>query len=559
MSAGERAAPGSAWIERALGAVLVVVVAALYAQTAANGFVSYDDDAYIVQNPHVAGGLTAANVRWAFTESHSANWHPLTWLSHQLDVELFGLAPGPHHLENAALHALNAVLCFVFLRRATGSVWASALVGLLFAVHPQRVESVAWASERKDVLSGAFFFLTLLAYERYVRTRTGARYAVLALTFALGLLAKPMLVTVPLVLLLLDYWPLRRIGGEQPARALLREKLPLFALAAASASVTLLVQRAGGAVQPMEVLSFAERVATALLGTVTYLAQALWPAGLAFFYPHPALIAGGVFEPLGGKVVLSALALAGTTLLVWRLRARCPYLLVGWLWLLIMLAPVIGLVQVGSQFHADRYVYLPLIGPTFALVFLARSYCATSSRARAAYAAGLALAALYAGIAYRQIGTWRDSGTLAARALDVTSGNYVAHEHMGLWLHRQGELERAREHYLAALASAPALPSSHVDLGAIHAQLGQREEARAEFLEALRLAPDHEKARLSLGYLLELEGDLVGALEHYEIAAREHPESLDAWRKLAQALSVLRPAEAGTANERVRALSGEGS
>jgi tetratricopeptide (TPR) repeat protein len=554
MSAGERARPGSTARDLALGVLLVLVVGALYARTARNGFVSYDDDAYLVQNPHVSSGLSWANARWAFTESHSANWHPLTWLSHQLDVELFGLRPGPHHLVNAALHALNALLCFVFLRRATASSWASALVALLFAVHPQRVESVAWASERKDVLAGAFFFLTLLAYERFARVRAPARHAVLVLTFALGLLAKPMLVTMPLVLLLLDFWPLGRMGAERPARGLVLEKLPLFVLAAASALVTLLVQRVGGAVQPMEVLSFSQRSATALLGTVAYLAQAVWPAGLAFFYPHPALIAGGEFEPLGWKVVLSALALAGTTLWAWRLRARFPYLLVGWLWLLVMLAPVIGLVQVGSQFYADRYVYLPLVGPTFALVFLAREHLTTPGLARAAYAFGLGIAALLAGVAYRQIGTWRDSGTLAAQALEVTSGNYVAHEHMGLWLQRQGELERAREHYLAALASAPALPSSHVDLGAIHAQLGQRAEAMAQFQEALRLAPDHLQARLSLGLLFELAGDLEGALQHYETAAREHPDSPDAWRKLGEARFALgRHAEAREAHARARA------
>ncbi len=566
MSAGERAGarPVSRWTDLALGVLLVLVVGALYAQTARHGFVSYDDDAYLVQNPHVASGLSAANARWAFSESHSANWHPLTWLSHQLDVELFGLEAGPHHLVSAALHALNAVLCFVFLRRATGSAasaggrWPSALVALLFAVHPQRVESVAWAAERKDVLSGTFFFLTLLAYENFVRARSPARYAVLVVTFALGLLAKPMLVTLPVVLLLLDSWPLGRMGGEHRARGLVREKLPLFLLAAASALVTLVVQRAGGAVQPMEVLSFSERVATALLGTVAYLAQAVWPAGLAFFYPHPALIVGGHFEPFGWRVALSALALVGATLGAWRLRARCPYVWVGWLWLLVMLAPVIGLVQVGSQFYADRYVYLPLVGPTFALVFLARELLCTPGLARAAYAVGLGIAALFAGVAYQQIGTWRDSGTLATRALEVTRGNYVAHEHMGLWLHRQGELERAREHYLAALASAPALPSSHVDLGAIHAQLGQREEAKAQFQEALRLAPDHEKARLSMGLLLELEGDREGALQHYELAARQHPGSIDAWRKLAEVLFALaRPAEARAAQERVRELTGE--
>jgi tetratricopeptide (TPR) repeat protein len=587
MSAAERAErPGSARIDLALALLLVAVVGALYGRTARHEFVSYDDGAYVTENPRVSGGLTGANVRWAFTQSHSANWHPLTWLSHQLDVELFGLASGPPHLVNAALHALNAALCFAFLRRATGSRWCGFLVALLFAVHPQRVQSVAWVAERKDVLSGSFFFLTLLAYERHARARSRGRYALVALSLALGLLAKPMLVTVPAVLLLLDSWPLRRAKppvSVKPARTsrvpspsrapthpgestrgafsygLFLEKVPLAALAAASAVVTLIVQRAGGAVQPMEVLAFHERLATAVLGVLAYLRQALWPADLAFFYPHPALIAGGEFEPLGARVWLGAALLVALTLGAWRARARFPFVLVGWAWFLVMLLPVVGLVQVGAQFHADRYAYLPLLGPTIALVFLARELLPTPALARAAYGAGLAIAALYAGVAWVQVGFWRDSGTLSARALAVTSGNYVAHEHQGLWLHRRGELERAKEHYLAALAIAPELPSSHVDLGAVHAQLGRREEALDQFQEALRIAPDFLDARLSMGLLFEREGDLEGALGHYEIAAREHPDALAAWTKVAEVLFVLaRHAEARAAFDRARALAGGG-
>jgi len=534
MSAGERtpAGPASARLDLGLCLALLLAVVALYAQTARHEFVSYDDGAYLTENPHVAGGLTAANVRWAFTDFHSANWHPLTWLSHQLDVELFGLEPGPHHLVSAALHALNTLLCFVFLRRATGSVWASALVALLFAVHPQRVQSVAWASERKDVLAGSFFFLTLLAYERHARAPSPARYGLIVLCFALGLLAKPMLVSVPLVLLLLDVWPLRR--ALPFSHGALLEKVPLLLLAGASALVTLVAQRAGGAVQPMEALALPERLATAVLGTVTYLGQALWPVGLCFFYPHPALVAGGVFEPFGVRVWLAALALLAVTLGAWRLRARFPFLPVGWGWFLVMLLPVVGIVQVGSQFSADRYAYLPLLGPTIALVFLGRELAGRRGLARAAFGLGLGIAALDGVVAYRQVGTWRDSGTLTARALEVTSGNYVAHEHMGLWLQRKGELEAAKEHYLAALASAPHLPSSHQDLGAVHALLGQRAEAEAQFAEALRLAPDHFQARMSLGYLHQREGDLEGALPHYQIAAHEHPDEPEAWIQLAE-------------------------
>jgi len=583
MSAGERApaGPHSARLELGLCLALVLVVAALYAQTARHEFVSYDDGAYLTENAHVAGGLTAANVRWAFTDFHSANWHPLTWLSHQLDVELFGLAPGPHHLVNAALHACSSVLCFVFLRRATGSTWASALVALLFAVHPQRVESVAWASERKDVLAGVFFFLTLLAYERHARAPSPARYGLVVLCLALGLLAKPMLVSVPLVLLLLDLWPLERSVFPKPAPGspvpspslapthpgesargrfsygLFLEKVPLLLLAGASALVTLIAQRAGGAVQPMESLALPARLATAVLGTVTYLRQAFWPTGLCFFYPHPALVAGGVFEPFGWRVWLALIALVAVTLVAWRLHARHPCLLVGWGWFLVMLLPVVGIVQVGSQFCADRYAYLPLLGPTIALVFLGREIAGGLRLARAAFGFGLGIAALDAAVAYRQIGTWRDSSTLAARALGVTDRNYVAHEHMGLWLQRKGELEAAKEHYLAALESAPYLPSSHQDLGAVHALLGQRAEAEAQFSEALRLAPDHFQARMSLGYLHQREGDLEGALPHYEIASQQHPDKLEAWIQLAELEFALGlHAEARATFQRAEALAG---
>jgi tetratricopeptide (TPR) repeat protein len=563
MSAGERASAGSASarLDLAVCLVLVLAVAALYAQTFRHEFVSYDDGAYLTENPHVAGGLTAESVRWALTEFHSANWHPLTWLSHQLDVELFGLASGPHHLVNAGLHALNALLCFAFLRRATASTWASALVALLFAVHPQRVESVAWVAERKDVLSGTFFFLTLLAYERHARAPSPARYGLVALGLALGLLAKPMLVSLPLVLLLLDAWPLRRtvflrawLPSPVPSRpgesrhgrslfAALLEKLPLFGLAAGSALITLAAQRAGGAVQPMEALSLPQRLATAALGTVTYLGQAVWPRGLCFFYPHPALIEAGEFEPLGWRVWLAAGLLAGVSLAAWGARARFPFLLVGWAWYLVMLLPVVGIVQVGSQSHADRYAYLPLLGPTIAVVFfgafLGRECVRGSACSRASFGLGCGVAVLLAVVAHRQVGTWRDSGTLARRALAVTTGNYVAHEHLGLWLQRRGELEAAEEHYLAALASAPRLPSSHVDLGAVYAQLGRREEAERRFREALRLVPDHLDARMSLGLLQQRHGDLAGALLHYEIATREHPDEIRAWLQVAEAQFAL--------------------
>ena len=535
------------WIALAL----VAAVAVLYAQTARHDFVGFDDGSYITRNPRVAGGLTAENVRWAFTEFHSANWHPLTWISHQLDVQLFGLNAGAHHLVNAGLHALNALLCFLFLRRATGAEWASALAALFFAVHPQRVESVAWAAERKDVLAGSFFFLTLLAYERHVRAPSRGRYALVALCLVLGLLAKPMLVTLPALLVLLDRWPL---GRSLPLRALVLEKVPLFALAAGSAAVTLVAQRSAGAVSTLDALTLDQRLATAVLGTFAYLRQAFWPANLAFFYPHPALVTPEEFAPLGARVLLGALALAALTFGAWRLRRRAPALLAGWAWMLVMFLPVIGIVQVGRQFYADRYAYLPLLGLVLALVFGARELLPRGAR-RAALAAGLAAALGFALVTWRQVGTWKDDPALCARALAVTERNDVAHQLLGDYYQRQGDLARAREQYLATLAIWPHHFQTRSNLGGVYAQLGEPEHAAAEFAEALRVAPTYENARLGWGWLCERQQDAEGAREHYAIATREHPDSAEAWTRLGDVeFSLARAAEARAAYERALAL-----
>lgn len=533
---------------------LALAVAALYAQTARHAFVSYDDGSYLTENPRVAGGLTARNVRWAFTAFHSSNWHPLTWLSHQLDVELFGLEAGPHHLVGAGLHALNAALLLLFLARATGRLAPSFLVALLFAVHPQRVESVAWASERKDLLAGLFFGLTLLAYERWVRAPSRARYAWIVVVLALGLLSKPMLVSVPLVLLALDLWPLGRVG-KVPLARLLVEKLPLAALAAASAALTLLAQSRGGAVQPVEALGLAARFATAVLGTTTYLVKLVWPTGLAFFYPHPAVVAPETFEPFGARVLLGALALALVSVAAVGLRRRAPWFLAGWAWMGVMLLPVIGLVQVGEQLCADRYVYLPMVGALLVLVFGLEAGVRGTRARHALFALGLMAAGLLAWRAHVQVGTWRDSGTLCRRALAVTERNYVAHEHLGLFLQRQGDLAGAEREYRAVLAITTALPSTHINLGAIHAGLGRQAEARAAFETALELDPDFLKAILSLGYFLETTGDLAGAREQYARAAREHPDEPGPWQRLAVVCRGLgRTEEARAAEERARAL-----
>ena len=346
---------------------LLLAVALVFGQTVRHDFVNYDDNAYVYENPQVAGGLTAHGIAWAFTSFHVSNWHPLTWLSHMLDCQFYGLHAGGHHLTNVLLHAATAILLFLVLRRMTGDLWPSAFVAAVFAIHPLRAESVAWVAERKDVLSGLFFMLTLGAYAGYARRPFSlGRYLTVVLLFALGLMAKPMLVTLPFVLLLLDYWPLGRIGphrrtGISSFRRVVVEKIPLLALTAASCVATVIAQ--GTAVIAIDVIPLPSRIANALVSYVAYMGQLFYPAGLAVLYPHPE---GGL--PIW-KVAASSLVLAGISAaaLVW--RRRFPYLFVGWFWYVGMLVPVIGLVQVGLHAMADRYTYLPQIGLCIAVTW----------------------------------------------------------------------------------------------------------------------------------------------------------------------------------------------
>jgi tetratricopeptide (TPR) repeat protein len=569
----DRPAPRG-WKGEALAALaLVLVTLAVYARIGGHEFVTYDDGSYITENPHVRTGLSAENARWAFREFHSANWHPLTWLSHQLDCELFGLDPGPHHLENAFLHALNALLCLWAFRSMTGERWPSFLVALLFAVHPQRVESVAWASERKDVLAGTFFFATLLLYTSYARRPSLARYAALAAAFALGLLAKPMLVTLPFVLLLLDVWPLGRWGrastlpatripslaptripspaptppgdktppetrGGRGGFRILLEKIPLLALALISCWLTLRAQRAGGAVRSVEALPLAERLANLFQGYAAYVGKALWPVDLAFFYPHPALVSPD-HSPVSWATLGAALLVLGVSALAIAGTRRAPWIAVGWFWFLGMLFPVIGLVQVGGQWIADRYAYLPLLGLQLALVFGLRHAFPAPRTQRILFAAGLAVSVGCAGLAARQTGTWKDSATLYEHALAVTDRNYVAHNNLGLLHQRAGELEQALAHYQAALAIAPRLVDAHSNLGAVYMELGERDLALQCFERALDLRPDYLDARLNRGLVFEREGDYDRALEHYESAVAAHPLAADAHSKVGDASTRL--------------------
>ncbi len=466
--AGRRRPASRGWLDRqsllvtlAICLGLLVAVAIVFAQALRFDFVNFDDKAYLYQNDYVRKGLSWQGFAWAFGSFYQFNWHPLTWLSHMADYQAYPVWPGGHHLTSVLLHAATVLLLFTVLLRMTGERWPSAGVAALFAIHPLHVESVAWVAERKDVLSGFFFVLTIAAYASYVRRQSRIRYALVVLCLALGLLAKPMLVTLPFVLLLLDYWPLRRFGNDSPApsaaeivpytvsfRQAVVEKVPFLILAAASCIVTWLAQR--GAIKPLDHFPFMDRVANAISSYGGYLLQSIWPTGLAAQYPYDSN------QPIWKVATsLGLIAAISVAAIVW--RRRFPYLLVGWLWFLGMLVPVIGLVQVGDQSRADRYMYLPLIGPALALAWGIADFARTSARRRLCGAASaVALAALTVA-AWRQADFWHDSEALWTRALSCTSGNWMALNNLGTLCMNTNRTDQAVVYFEAALEVRPNL------------------------------------------------------------------------------------------------------
>jgi len=464
--------------------VLVVAVLAVFRDVSGFSFLNYDDDTYITKNHLVSGGLSPQSARWAFQSFAVANWHPLTWISHQLDVSLFGMDAGRHHLTSVALHAAGTALLFLALRALTGALWPAALVAALFGVHPLHVESVIWLSERKDLLCGLFWVLALAAHARYARRPGLARFLPVLAATALALLAKPMAVTLPFTLLLLDWWPLGRLGRpEDPQRwatlrRLLLEKLPLLVLVLLSCAATLHAQQAGGAVKTLEGFPFGLRVEVALLASAHYLRAAVLPLNLAVAYPYPA-------APAALAVAGAAAFLCAASLLALRQAGRRPYLLCGWLWYLGTLGPVIGLVQVGVQPWADRYTYLPLVGIFVAAAWTAADAARRGVSGRAVLAATSAAALAALGVAaHAQASHWRDSVTLFERAVAVTTDNYVA-----------------RYNLAAALLA-----------------LNRNEEAVAQYREAVRLRPRLAEARNGLAFALAGAGKAGEAVEQYRLA-----------------------------------------
>jgi Flp pilus assembly protein TadD len=561
--------------------LLLAAVAAVYGQTLGFDFLIHDDRKYVTDNPHVREGLTVEGIGWAFTSMRASNWHPLTWISHMKDCQLFGLEPAGHHFTNVLLHCLNALLLFGLLMRMTGRMWPSSIVAALFALHPLHVESVAWIAERKDLLSATFALLATFAYVAYARRGGAGRYLLVVLLMALGLMAKPMIVTLPFVFLLLDCWPLRRL--ERSFIRPLIEKLPLLLLSAISSIMTVIAQHRGGAVASMEAVAFPLRLANAVVSYARYIWKSVWPAGLTIHYPHPDLLGGEPWRwwQVGGACLLLIIV----SVMIFRAKER-RYLLVGWLWFLGMLVPVLGLVQVGPQAMADRYTYLPLIG-LFLMVVWGGAEIVSRHR-RAAAVVVIVVLAIFTALSFSQARHWCDSVALFEHALEITPGNPVVHNYLGVALQTADRSDEALEQYRAAVQAAPSYAAANYNLGnalfergdleaavvhlGVAARLdasnadaltnygnallatGRTEEAFDHYRRALDVDSAHAGANYNLGLALHRQGKLAEAIEHYRLTLRSDPDHLQAHNNLGLALQSLGRLDEAIAHYR-RALS----
>jgi protein O-mannosyl-transferase len=501
---------------------LVAVTWAVFGQTLQHQFVNYDDPLYVLQNPHIRGGVTWESVRWAFTHVHSQNWHPLTSISHMLDCQLFGVQPGWHHFVNVLLHTCGVLFLFLFLRQSTNAFWRSAFAAAVFAIHPLRVESVAWISERKDVLSGVFFMLTLIAYGRYVRGASIGRYLAVSLLFACGLMSKPMLVTTPIILLLLDYWPFARPASWK----LVLEKIPLFVLSLGSVVATLLAQNF--ALGSAEMLPFRYRLTNAIVSYFDYIRQTLWPRDLIPFYLHSE----GRLETW--RLVVAIVVLISISVCAFVRRKRNPYLIVGWLWYLIMLVPVIGIVQVGLQGRADRYTYLPQIGLVIAIVWLVADVT-ESWRKRALILApvALALVATMSILSWKQTTHWHNTESLWTYTLSVTPDSDVAHTGLAGILFVQGKVDQAIGHYRRAIEMRSGNSGAQYGLANALAEQHKVDEAIDHYRKALELQPDNIDASNDLALLLVHRGDYADAIAWWQNTLRYEPDDGNAANNLA--------------------------
>jgi tetratricopeptide (TPR) repeat protein len=501
---------------------LAVVVFLALSPVLEDGFLGYDDPDYVTQNPHITTGVSWPNIVWAFSGAHASNWHPVTWISHQLDCTLFGVRPAGHHAINLLLHVINTLLLFLWLCGSTGFLGRSAFVALGFGFHPLHVESVAWIAERKDVLSTLFWMLTLLAYTRYARRPGVGRYLTVMVLFTLGLLSKPMLVTLPFLLLLLDWWPLAR---KEKWPWLILEKVPLAALAALAAAAAMWAQGQGGSLVAFDRLPLELRIANAVVSYFRYLGKTVWPVNLAAFYPFPPVI------PMW-SVAASVAVLSLATWLALRARRRLPWLAVGWGWYLMTLVPVIGVVQVGQQSMADRYMYVPMIGLLIAVVW-------SLPQTPVVAAGGGFVIAIWAVLSWRQAHVWKDGLTLFTHAIEVTGENFVAHDNRGVELDRLGRSEEALAEYRETLRIKPGDRNGEGNLAQASFAIGQRlleqgnlEAALAAFREGLRYRPGNSQAQMSFGVTLARAGRSAEARKAFEDSVRADPSSVEAYYDL---------------------------
>ena len=516
-------------------AVLLVALAILpYLQTLGHDFLNYDDNLYVSENPHVQQGLTWQGLVWAFTTCKSGNWLPVTWLSHMLDVSLWGNKPGGHHFTNVLLHAANTLLLFLILSRMTGGLWRSALVAALFAVHPLHVEAVAWVAERKEVLSAFFGLLAFWAYFKYARDSSISRYFLVACLFVLGLMAKPMLVSLPFLLLLLDIWPLRRwrlwpmecegaTGLEpKPASRILLEKLPLFLIATIFCIIALVSQRVEHNISDVVALPLSSRVANAIVGYDSYFEKLIAPINLAVFYPHP-----GHWRLV--VVAMSAVLLLIITAVTMLYRRQRPWLLIGWLWFIVTLIPVIGLVQVGWQSIADRYSYIPSIG-IFIMAAWSIPLTEKSPALRVSIATACAVVVVFVVMTWRQISYWQNSRTLFEHAAQVTQGNFVAHQNLGNALEAEKDIDAALELYRLSAAERPkyAKTSIHENIANVLIQQQRYQDALAELRQAIEINPFSSAAFNSMGSIMLIMGQNEDAAKDFQSAAKFDADNIPA-------------------------------
>jgi len=523
---------------------LVMATLAVYWQVQNHDFVILDDDLYIYENNYVQRGLTTENIIWAFTDGTriSNYWHPLTWISHILDIQLYGMNAGGHHLTNLLFHIANTLILFLLFNKMTGHLWRSGFVAALFALHPLHVESVAWVAERKDVLSTFFWLLTMWAYSRYAEKPKINKYVVVLLFFVMGLMSKPMLVTLPFVLLLMDFWPLGRWQWGQEieeehikapkssALYLVVEKVPFFAITVIASIAAYITQRKGGAVPAMDFALLKMQTANAIVSYVSYIGKMIWPCKLAAHYPHPGMLP--VWQVVGAGLLITCMSVFG----VWKWR-KFPYFTFGWFWFLGTFVPVIGFVKIGDFFMADRFTYVPLIG-LFVVIAWGVPELVAQQRYKKIWLATLATIVLtiLMLMTWKQVGYWRNSITLFEHTLKFTSNNYLAHTNLGLALYNQGREAEAIEHYLQALRIKPDYVIAHNNLGATLDNQGRTAEAIEHYLQALQIKPDFEKAHHNLGITLYKQGHKTKAIEHYLQALRIKPDYEKAYNSLGIAL-----------------------